>query len=117
MMTKKGIRVPRVAPDHIDEGIQLSPPDLLELTKREHAAQLAHMGVKLAEAHNRAVRMEIEQAARAASEGQRRTQTEYDAALKMQRDFAEDLAKRYAFTWQTHSYNADTGVVRRLTED
>lgn len=116
-MAKKTINVPKVSPDDREDGIQLSPGDLLELTRREHQAQMSHMGVKLAAAHSRAVRLEIEQAARAASEGQIRTQTEYDAALKMQRDFAEDLAKRYAFAWADCSYDNETGVVRRITGD
>lgn len=116
-MPKKTINVPKVRPDDIEDGIQLSATDLLELTKREHAAQMAHMQVKLAAAHSRAVRLEIEQSARSASEGQIRTQTEYDAALKMQKDFAEALAARYDFDWKSHSYNSETGVVRRLLGD
>lgn len=117
MAAKKRIQVPPLSAADVAGEIQLTPTELLELTRCEHAAQLSQMALKLAQAQSRIVRLEIEQSARAATDMATRCQSEHQAALDAQRAFAQTLSERYHFDWKTHAYDSDTGIIRRVLED
>lgn len=110
-----------VVPDPGEPGpnseIQVSPPEHMEYMRCDYEAKMAVLQTKLAEAVGRAVRLEIDVAARAANEGVKRAQDDLHAALVRQKDFAEKLARSYHFAWTTHSFDPDMGIVRRVAED
>jgi hypothetical protein len=113
----KGRHIAAVAQPVAPQQVQLSASDHLQLVRLEHDADLQRVRLQLARAHDRAVRLEITQAAQAAADGLRRAEEALRAAAKQQRSFAEALADRYAFAWSTHAYDPDTGVVRRVAEE
>lgn len=96
---------------------QLAAVDLLEMMRHEHASELAKVRLQLAQAQDRAVRLEITQAAKAAAEGLRHAQDSLSQTRQQQSTFAQALADRYHFQWSTHTFCPDTGIVRRVTED
>ena len=97
--------------------ILLSPSEHLELMRLEFDAKLAASQTQLATATGRAVRLEIQAAARAADEGITCAQDALQTALVRQKAFAQTLAQRYHFSWTTHSFDPDLGIVRRVAED
>ena len=102
---------------HEPQSLQLSHVDHLELMRHEHEAELCRVRLQVAQANDRAVRLEIAQAAHAAADGLRRAEDALRTSAQAQRDFAQALASRYAFAWSTHAYDPETGIVRRVTED
>jgi hypothetical protein len=103
--------------DGLPQDKTLGRGDHLELMRHEHAVELARVNMQLAQANDRAVRLEITLAAKAASDGIRTAQDALRTSTQAHRDFAESLAARYAFAWSTHTYCPDTGIVRRVPKD
>lgn len=113
----KKTHIAQVPPEPDAKPKRISPQDHMELMRHEHQAELARVRLQLAQSCERAVRLEIAQAAQAAAEGMRRAQDALKDSTRRHTDFAQQLAERYDFAWSTHTYCPDTGIVRRVTED
>lgn len=96
---------------------QISSVDMMEMMRHEHASELAKLKMQLAQANDRAIRLEITQAAKAAADGLRVAHDGLNDAKRRQSSFAQQLADRYHFQWTTHTFCPDSGIVRRVTED
>ncbi|RYF12847.1 MAG: hypothetical protein EOO40_00160 [Deltaproteobacteria bacterium] len=91
-----------------------SRDDFAALLRHENAVLIAHRDLQLNSMENQLIetKRQLEIANRFQSE--KLCAEAFAAAVRAQKAFAQSLADRYHFDWETHSYCPETGVVRRV---
>jgi hypothetical protein len=103
-------------PEPVDD-TRLSRDDFAGLLRTEHALSITSTQVELlaykqalADAQYQAMKEQAQKMSAQAIDA-------HKAASKAQKEFVASLEARYHFSFKTHSYCPDTGVVRRVLED
>lgn len=104
------------APQADEGGIVLNPFELLDLVKAGHAVEISRARLESVQNARVAIEAQVKLALAEINTKLEEVRAAEAEANKAYKTLAGDIAERYHFDWETHSFCNETGAVRQITE-